>query len=121
MDLHAINLVDDATRQCYRTHAARLLRLLRQSRMRRSDPVEVLIVDPADRLSVALWGLGALKRTAVRGGVWLNDTNGWPVVRDPVSLQYLTVDPARPLAPAQPFPYPRLSYMVEDQSVYLVQ
>jgi hypothetical protein len=100
-------VLDLTDRQTYRAHTARLLRLVRRSRRDAQAPVAVIVSDPDDRLHLALWSLGAFKRTAIPAAVWLNTATNWPVVRQPGTLQYYTVDPQAPLSAPQPFPCPR--------------
>lgn len=116
MTLFPLDLTD---RQTYRAHTARLLRLLRRSSRDVQVPVEIVVADPDDRLHLALWSLGAFKRTALAEAAWLNTTNDWPVVRHPGTLRYYTVDPRVPLSTPLPFPYPRLA--CADGTALLVQ
>ena len=95
-----LSAVDVGTdRGAHRLYAARLLRLIR-----RSGPV--LQVDQSgDTFHLALWRLGAFHRNAF-ASVWLDHDTGAPVVRDPLTLRYWTVDLADPLGPVLPFDHP---------------
>jgi hypothetical protein len=84
-------------RRLHRTYAAHLLRLVRRSRP------GLLQVDRAgDTFHLALWRLGAFERDAF-ASIWVDHDTGAPVVRDPSTLRYWTVDMDDPLGTRLPF------------------
>lgn len=83
-------------RRLHRRYAASLLRLVRRSG-------RVVQVDQtSDTFHLALWRLGAFDKGAF-ASVWVDHATGAPVVRDPATLRYYTVDMADPLGLPQPY------------------
>lgn len=103
-----------ADRAQHRRRAAQLLRLVRKASM------PVLQIDgSADSFHLALWRLGAFERDAF-AEVWVDETTGQPVVRDPDTLGYFTVDLADPVG--VPVPYTRpLRYLSLHGELFTVQ
>lgn len=101
-------------RDRYRKHVASLLRLIRRSR-----PGAVRIDSPLDTLHVALWRLGAFDRGAFPS-CWVDGLTGQPVVRDPCSLEYFTVDLADPMGPPQPYAAADFRYVAMGDDTYSV-
>lgn len=98
VELQALNIA--ASRVQHRRHAAQLLRLVRRSR---ADGT-LHIHEADDTFHLALWRLGAFERTAF-ATVWLETPSGRPVVRDPETLAYYTVDLRDPLGVPTPYDF----------------
>lgn len=114
-EIHYLNTLDVQTRRAqYRKHVASLLRLIR-----RSHPGRVQIDSHLDTLHVALWRLGAFDRGAFPA-CWVDGLTGQPVVRDPHTLEYFTVDLADPMGPPQPYAAADFRHIAMGDATYTV-
>lgn len=97
-----------------RSEVAQLLRLLRRARA----SSDVSLIHPRDAFYLGLWSLGAFRRSALEGGAWLDQSTGFPVVRDPQTLQFMTIDVSEPLSPPRALPWaPRVCTTHDGESL----